>query len=94
MNDRNAIQMEKMQIEEIIMNAAKEIITQMEKLPPEEIREIIQHFQPEEKFSEDVIRQLLQAKKDDDEGINMSPVCKTKEEVQAHFDRLESKITV
>jgi len=76
------------------VNAAKEIIAKMEKLSPEEIRVIIEHFQPEEKFSDDVIRQLLQSKKDDDEGINMSPVYKTKEEVQAHFDRLESKITV
>ncbi len=89
MDKRIAIQMEN-----IIVNATEEIIAKMEKLPPEEIREIIQHFQPEDKFSDKITRQLLQAKKDSDEGINMSPVYKTKEEVQAHFDRLESKITV
>ena len=53
------------------MNASKEIITQMEKLPPEEIREIIEHFQPEEKFSEEDTALLLEAIEDSKQGKNM-----------------------
>ncbi len=58
----------------------------MEKLPPEEIRLIIRHFEPEEEFSGDVVHQMFQAKRDDEQGINMSSKLEG-EEITNSLDR-------
>ncbi|RJP18114.1 MAG: hypothetical protein C4527_29570 [Candidatus Omnitrophota bacterium] len=75
------------------MPTAAEIITEMEKLSSEEIRVIIRHFEPEEKFSDDIVRQLLQAKKDDEQGINMSGPFRGKEAID-YLTELEKQAQV
>jgi hypothetical protein len=82
-----------MQMENRKMPTAAEIITEMEKLSSEEIRVIIRHFEPEEKFSDDIVRQLLQAKKDDEQGINMSGPFRGKEAID-YLTELEKQAQV
>ncbi len=55
----------------MIVKSTEEIITMIEKLPPEDIREIIQHFQSEEEFSEEDDALLLEAIEDSKQGKNM-----------------------
>ncbi len=82
MGERIAIQMEKM-----IMTVTEEIIMKMEQLSPEDIHMIIQHFEPEEVFSEEEINTILQAREEAKQGINMSGPFRG-EEANEHLRKL------
>lgn len=72
-----------------MMKTTDEIITEMEELPPEEIRVIIRHFESEEEFSEEDTALILQASEDAKRGVNMSGPFNTTEEIFAHLDSLK-----
>lgn len=52
----------------------QEIILEMEKLPPEERQEVFEYFVPEleECFTREIVDELIDRKKEAEQGINMS----------------------
>ncbi len=68
-------------MEKTIVKTTEEIITEMEKLPPEDIRVIIRHFEPEEEFSEEDTALILEAIEDSKQGKNMAGPFEGKEAI-------------
>ncbi len=81
------------QMENTIVKTTEEIIMEMEKLPPEERRVIIQHFETEEKFSEEDDALIREALEDSKQGKNMEGPFTGKEAIN-HLRRLRGAPTI
>lgn len=75
------------------MKTANDVIEDFKELADdqqEKVIEFVVSFVDQEKFSENVVQQLLQARKDDKEGINMSGPFRGREAID-YLTELENQ---